>query len=182
MDDWGNWRLNLYMKVFFDIPIYRVTRSKYESEQRSFIQREMLADGDRNVQEMHRRNPSHKKFMENHFWEIYGGCWRFNEIIGFIRLHFFFTQIRGEYWRVTAKRITRTRKKVFALFDHKVTLEKKVPARSTNRKIYSLIQKYLTRAQNERHLRKFYVDKSVFENVGPYIDWNALMKLNNLRI
>ncbi len=166
------------MKVFFDIPIYRVTRSKYESAQRSFIQREISADGDRNVQEMYRRNPAHKKSMERHFGEIYGRCWRFNEIVGFVRLHFFFTQIRGEYWRVTAKRITRTRKKVFAHFAHKVTDEIEVPAGSTNRKIYSLIQKYLTRAQSERHLKIFYFDKSVFENVGPYIDWNALMKLN----
>ena len=169
------------MKVFFDIPIYRVTRSRYESEQRSFIQREMSADGDPNVQEMYRRNPPQKKFMENHFWEVYGGCWRFNEIIGFIRLHFFFTQIRGEYWRVTAKKITKTRKKVFTYFGHNVTDEIEVPAGSTNRKIYTLIQKYLARAQRQRNLRKFYLDKSVFENVGPYVDWNTMIKSNTIR-
>jgi hypothetical protein len=169
------------MKFFFDIPIYRVARSKYESGQRSFVQREMSADGDSNVQERYRHDPTYKKFMERHFSENYGGCWRFNEIIGFIRLNFFSTQIRGEYWRVTAKRITRTRRKVFTYFGHNVTTEEEIPPRSTNRKIYSLIQKYLVRAQNERHLKKFYIDKSVFENVGPYIDWNALIKLNNLR-
>jgi len=119
--------------------------------------------------------------MKNHYWETFGGCWRFNEIIGFIRLHFFFTQIRGEYWRVTAKRITKTRKKMFAHLAHKVTDEIEVPARSTNKKIYGLIQKYLVRAQNECHLKEFFFDKSVLENIGPHIDWNALMKLNNLR-
>ena len=173
--------MNFLMKIFFDVPIYRLAKGKYESDQRAFIQREMSADGDCNVQEMYRRNPAQKKDMENHFWEVYGGCWRFNEIIGFVRLHFFFTQIRGEYWRVTAKRIIKTRKKVFAYFAHKVTDEIEVPAESTNKMIYSLIQKYLTRAQRQRNLKNFYIDKSVFENVGPYIDWNALMKSNNMR-
>jgi hypothetical protein len=167
------------MKIFFDIPIYRLPQRKYESEQRSFIQREISAGGD-HVQEMYRQNPEQKEFMENHLGEIYGGCWRFNEIIGFIRLYFFFTQIRGEYWRVTAKRITRTRKKVFALFDHKVTYEEEIPTKSTNKEIFALIRRHLARAQSERHLKKFYIDESVFENVGPYIDWNALMNPSNL--
>jgi len=73
LDVWSFWRLNFQMKVFFDIPIYRVTRGKYESEQRSFIQREMSADGDRNVQEMYRRNPAHKKFYEK---PLLGNIWR----------------------------------------------------------------------------------------------------------
>gem|GEM_PF-946308 len=178
MDDQGSYHLNFQMKIFFDVPVYRLTRNKYESEQRAFIQREMLADGDRNVQEMYRRDPAQKKFMENHFTRVYGGCWQFNEIIGFIRLYFFFSQIRGQYWRVRAKRITRTRKKLFDFFDHKVTFEEEVPEGSTNHQIYSLIQKYLARAQNEPRVKRFYVDISVLENVGPYIDWNTLMKKN----
>lgn len=161
------------MKIFFDIPVYRITQEKYESEQDSFIQHE-LSDTDDVVQEMYRRNPEQKTQMKNHFWELYGGCWRFNEIIGFIRLHFFFTQIRGEYWRVTSKRIVRTRKKLFAFFDPKVTYEEEIPAGSTNAEIFELVKKYLVRAQNERNLKKFFIDTSVFENIGPFVDWNGL--------
>jgi hypothetical protein len=161
------------MKIFFDIPVYRLTAEIYESEQNSFIQHE-LSEGGAIVQEMYRREPEQKSRMEQHLWEIFGGCWRFNEIVGFIRLHFFFTQIRGEYWRVTAKKIVRTRKKCFAFFDPKVTHEEEIPQGSTNAEIFELIQKYLARAQNERNLKKFFIDSSVFENIGPFVDWNGL--------
>lgn len=164
------------MKVFFDIPVYRLAQGEYEAEQKAFIQQQ-ISEGGAAFEEVCRRDQKQIKFWETHFLEIYGGGWRFNEIIGFIRLHFFFTQIRGEYWRVTAKKITRTRKKLFAFFDPKVTFEEEVPTGSTNAKIFALIQKYLARAQSERHLKKFYIDKSVFENVGPHIDWNGMMKL-----
>ena len=163
------------MKVFFDIPVYRRTQEEYEAEQKAFIQQQM-SEGGEAFEKMCRCDPKQIKFWKNHFWEIYGGCWRFNEIIGFIRLHFFFTQIRGEYWRVTAKKILRTRKKHFAFFDPKVTFEEEIPARSTNAEIFALIQKYLARAQNERHLKRFHIDKSVFENIGRHIDWNGMMK------
>lgn len=119
--------------------------------------------------------------MEQHFLEIYGGHWRFNEIIGFIRLYFFFTQIRGEYWRVTAKKIMRTRKKLFTYSSHNVTIEEEIPAISTNAEIYALIQKYLVRAQNQNNLKKFHIDKSVFENIGPHVDWNGLRKSNGVK-
>lgn len=168
------------MKVFFDIPIYRLTKEKYESEQNLFIRREMSKGGEI-VREMYRREPKQKKQMEQHLWKTYGGYWRFNEIIGFIRLHFFFTQIRGEYWRVTAKKIVRTRKKVFAFHDHKVTSEEEIPAESTNAEIFAHIQKYLVRAQNEHNLKQFYIDKSVFENVGQYVDWNGLQQINGVK-
>ena len=161
------------MKIFFDIPVYRLTAEKYESEQKTFIHHEM-SEGGEIVQEMYRREPEHKTRMEQHLWETYGGCWRFNEIVGFIRLHFFFTQIRGEYWRISAKKVVRTRKKLFAFFDPKVTYEEEIPAGSTNAEVFELIKKYLVRAQNERNLKKFFVDTSVFENIGPFIDWNGL--------
>jgi len=169
----GKWRLNSLMKTFFDIPVYRIPQEKYESEQNSFIQHEM-SEGGEIVQEMYRREPEQKTRMEQHLWKTYGGCWRFNEIIGFIRLHFFFTQIRGEYWRVTAKKIVRTRKKCFAFLDLKVTYEEEIPPGSTNAEVFALIQKYLARAQNERYVRKFFIDTSVFENIGPFVDWNGL--------
>jgi hypothetical protein len=40
------------------------------------------------------------RFLD-HLEMRYGGPWNFNEIIGFIRLHFLGSQIRGEYFAVT---------------------------------------------------------------------------------
>ena len=40
----------------------------------------------------------------------FGGAWKYNEIIGYIRLHFLGNQIRGEYWGVKAMCQVRTRR------------------------------------------------------------------------
>jgi hypothetical protein len=162
------------MKIIFDIPVYRLTKEKYESEQNLFIQREM-SEGGENVQKMYHRHPDVKRQDENRLWESYGGSWLFNEIIGFIRLFFLSEQIRGEYIHVEAKKIVRTRKKVFGPLGYEVTSPERVSAGSSNREIFNLILKYLKRAQNEKELKSRCVDTSVFKNIGPHTDWNALL-------
>jgi hypothetical protein len=162
-------------EIWFDVPVYRLTKEEYELEQKSFVRREISKHG-YNAQEMYRRDPKEKEQMEKHLREVCGGCWLFNEIIGFIRLYFLSTQIRGEYWGVDAQRITRTRRKVFRFFELKVTFEEEIPAESTNEEIFNLILKYLERAQNECSLKDRYVDKSVFEYIGRHVDWNGLLQ------
>ncbi len=176
LDVWGKWHLNFSMKIFFDVPVYRLTKGKYESDQRAFIQREMSADGNRNVQEMYRRHPDVKRQAENHLWESYGGSWLFNEIIGFIRLFFLSDQIRGEYFHLQAKKIVRTRRKVFGPLGVEITAPRKTPQNSSNQEIFYHIRNFLSRAQNESELKKHYIDTSVLEYIGPHMDWNALLE------
>jgi hypothetical protein len=164
------------MKIFFDVPVYRLTKEKYESEQRAFIQREMSADGNRNVQEMYRRHPDVKRTTENHLWESYGGSWLFNEIIGFIRLFLLSDQIRGEYFHVKAKKVVRTSRKIFGPLGIEITAPRRIPQKSSNQKIFSHIRNFLSRAQNESELKKYYIDTSVLEYIGPHMNWNALLE------
>ena len=158
--------------TFFDIPVYRLSCAKYEAEREASIPKE--------VDDMEEA-PEAWKRLRAHYREKYGGSWQFNEIIGFIRLHVLGTQIRGEWWRVTSKRVTRTRTKHFEFRDWKITDEEDIPQRSTNAEIYALIIKYLKRAQNEKHIKRFHLDTSIFERIGPHVDWNALLKKPNER-
>jgi len=91
-------------KVFFDVPVYRLSKEEYESQQKDFIQKELKQCGGKYAEEAYRRYPELKSKTESDLWENYGGCWLFNEIIGFIRLYFFFSEIRGEYWHTSAKK------------------------------------------------------------------------------
>jgi hypothetical protein len=163
----------LYGEVFFDIPVYRIRKEKYELEQEQYIQK-VFREAGPYATEMYQANSDTAKLMRDHLWMLYGGAWPFNEIIGFIRLYFFFTQIRGEYWQIDCKRITRTRKKIFVFHSHNVTYEEEIPPESSSKKIFQLIQKYLERAQKE--LGQRYVDASVFERIGQHIDWKGLHK------
>ena len=76
-------------KIFFDVPVYRLPKAKYEAQQDAYVQKIILV-GDRYVQENYRAHPEQKEYMERHLRGSYGGCWLFNEIIGFIRLYFYF--------------------------------------------------------------------------------------------
>jgi len=97
---------------FFDVPVYRLGEDNYYSELNDYIQNRMYPSGyARENEEFFIRNPDQKTQHENHIRETYGGAWNYNEIVGFIRLHFVGSQIRGEYWGVNAKRICRTRRK-----------------------------------------------------------------------
>ncbi len=121
---------------------------------------------------MYLRSPDIAERMKSHLWLTYGGPWLFNEIIGFIRLYFFFTQIRGEYWRIDAKKIVRSRKKVFLFREWKVTYEEEIPPGSSSEDIFELLMNYLARAQAD--LKNRYVDTSIFTRIGQYVDWKSL--------
>jgi hypothetical protein len=160
---------------FFDVPVYRLPRKEYDAKREAWIQKEM-DEQPAHVREWYAQDAKEAGRVRSHLRQHYGGTWDFNEIIGFIRLHFLGTQIRGEWWRVTADRVTRSRTKRFEFRDWKVTYEEEISAGSCNTELYALILKYLARAQKEGHIKRFYVDTSIFERIGPYVDWNALLK------
>ena len=161
-------------KILYDVPVYRLPKEQYESQQEDFIQKNLNCG--KHVEEMHRLFPDVKAKDENHLWKIYGGGWLFNEICGFFRLFFFSTQIRGEYWPIIAKRITRSRRKIFSPLGYEVTHPETIPQGSSNQEIFNLILKFLARAKCERELEKRHVYTSLLENIGPHVDWNALLE------
>lgn len=169
-------RFGLKEKIFFDVPVYRLTKEEYESRQKDFIQKEQKKWGGKNLEEFYRLNPEYRARDESHLWNIYGGDWLFNEIVGFIRLFFCSTQIRGHYYGTNAKRIRRTRRKVFKPIGHEVTFPETIRQGNSNQEIFSLILKFLSRAQSEKELKNRYIYTSILENVGPHIDWNALLQ------
>jgi hypothetical protein len=195
MDDRDEWRLNFKMKikrkecdnlkstalvglekVFFDVPVYRLSKEEYESQQKDFIQKELKQCGGKYAEEAYRRYPELKSKTESDLWENYGGCWLFNEIIGFIRLYFFFSEIRGEYWHTSAQKIVRTRRKVFYPKGNDFGFGECIPHGSSNVEIYKHIGMFLDRVQMGKEFKRRYVDKSVLENIGKHINWNKLIE------
>jgi hypothetical protein len=104
----------------------------------------------------------------------YGGCWLYNEIIGYIRLHFLGSQVRGEYFGVNKKRIVRTRTKTFEYLSWKLAPEINIPHPYTNEGIYRAILEYLTACRKELPGR--HVETERFEVVGSHIDWRSILE------
>ena len=164
------------MKYFFDIPVYRLPQSKYEAEQTAYITKMMSQEG----QNAFAHTPDRATIWRDHFFKRYGGAWQFNEAVGFIRLYFNGTQILGEWWSVDAKHLRRTRTKVFHRLHWKIADEMEIPTTSTSNEIYRLILSYIKRAHGQKALERFFVDTSVFERIGPHVDWKrAFQALNS---
>jgi len=154
---------NLY---FHDLPVSRLTSEAYYVEQdkkiAAFIATEMIPQ--RHVKTLTRD-------LQQHANEKYGP-WEFNEIIGYIRLHFLGSQIRGEYYGVEKRRYVRSRQKTMLYHTRKLAPERHLRPHATNQEIFQVILQYVEDCRRE--LPRRYVDDENLRRVGPFIDWNAL--------
>jgi hypothetical protein len=155
---------------FFDVPVYRLTEERYYKERDEYINSYMYSDA--MDLDFYKRNPDQETLRKDHMQHAYGGCWIYNEIIGYIRLHFLGSQIRGEYFGVKAKRIVRSRRRTMEWQAWKLAPEVGVPLGASNAKIYELIQQYLKDCQRE--LRGRHIDTEILDTIAPHLDWRRI--------
>lgn len=163
-------------QYFFDIPVYRLTEEKYAHEMDHFVDRSIFPPADPIspfLRERELSNSSEYDSLRNRLRRKYGG-WAFNEIIGFIRLFFLGSQIRGEYFGLDTKKICRTRTKVFTLKSLKLAPEIEITDLTTNTGILSSVLAYLVDCRKELNGR--YVDSRFLEQLGPHIDWLSFIR------
>jgi hypothetical protein len=176
-----SWYKNLFARgtlmiamSFFDVPVYRLSQTAYDRECKAYIYNAVYPRCLRNsaaIPKQAKISAHQKQFLHRHFEEIYG-CWLFNEIIGYLRLHFVGTQVRGEYFEVNKKRIVRTRTRVFRWQTWKLATEEDIPWPPTNKGIYRAVSKYLRRCKIE--LPRRFIDTEVFDLLAKHINWRKL--------
>ena len=155
----------------FDVPVYRLKEDVYNRQMKEHIEDNFNSD-DRFVRDMYERDPDIKARMEDHLFRSYGGMWKYNEIIGYIRLHFLGSQVRGEYYTVRRKSIVRTRRKQLEYHTWKLAPEREIPPSSASKEIYSIVLEYV--AECRKILKRRYIDSSGLERIGSFVDWRAL--------
>lgn len=163
------------MKYFFDVPIYRISESQYYRERDAYIEGELFPKDSPYVDVLRaadKADPSRNVAISDHFRRSYGGCWQFNEIIGYIRLHFLGSQVRGEYYGVNKKRIVRTRTKTLEYRTWKLAPEVEVPQPITREGVLAAVREYLEDCKKE--LPKRYIDTEQFDVIAKHVDWRAL--------
>ncbi len=164
-------------RYFFDVPVYRLPEERYYRERDKSIESAIYPEGSPSNEAMRAKeaaDPNHNIAFRDHLQRTYGGCWRFNEIIGYIRLHFLGSQVRGEYYGVRKQRVVRTRTKTLEYQTWKLVPEIDVPYPYTNDEIFETVREYLKACRRELPCR--YVDTELFELVGKNIDWCSLYK------
>lgn len=98
---------------FYVLPVYRLSEEKYEEQLNTHIKNHPLFSEER--ESFYQRNPDIKTRDLEDVKKEYGGAWRYNEIIGYIRLYFDGSQILGWYHVNDVKRHVKTRKNNFAI-------------------------------------------------------------------
>ena len=160
---------------FFDVPVYQIEEKKYYSERDRWVDQILFPPNDpyssvRREKEL--QDPRSLVGSRDHLERSFGGCWRYNEIIGYIRLHFLGSQIRGEYYGVQKRRIVRTRRKILEYQAWKLAPEIDIPPKSKSSEILNLIVEYINDCRNE--LKGRFVDSRILDAIGPYVDWRGI--------
>ena len=102
--------------LFKDLSVYRLTKNAYYQGLEKFVGDSVFRSGtpeEAARRDRDRQDPSSNVWFREHLETSYGGCWNYNEIIGYIQPHFLGSQVRGMYHAVNKQRIVRTRTKQF---------------------------------------------------------------------
>lgn len=162
-------------KYIYDVPVYRLSRERYYKDRDEYIRKHMYTGNPNHrkmMKDFYKKHPTRKLEAEDRLQKSYGGAWEYNEIIGYIRLHFLGTQIRGEYWGVNSKRVVRTRKKTFEYKTWNFAPEIDLHREPDSLSIFSKIIEYLEKCQKE--LKGRYLDTDNLKAIGPYVEWKTL--------
>lgn len=165
------------INYFFDLPVYRLTADAYYSARSHYIDKVLFRPGSPDepcLREQDRNNPRDKDWFRDYLGKTYGGCWEFNEIIGYIRLHFLGSQVRGEYFSVNKKRIVRTRTKRLEFMTWKLAPEVEIEPPYGTVEILDAIYQYINDCRREVPAR--YIDTSKFDTIAPFVDWESLFR------
>lgn len=149
---------------FYDLPVYRLDNEGYNAEYARYIEsaRRKLA------------GPASAELLSDELLgRGFGGSWLFNEIIGYIRLHFRGTQILGEYYSVSRRRIVRSRSKIIDLQSWKLAPEVDISSPYRTPQVLAAINAYIAACRREVPHR--FIDASLFDVISPHVDWEALL-------
>lgn len=164
-------------KYFYDLPVYRVAKDQYYKERAEYIENVIFPPAGKDtsaLRKLEAEKPGLNDFLRNYLENSYGGHWEFNEIIGYIKLHFLGTQVRGEYYASSKKRIVRTRSRTLEFQTWKLAPEVDIDLPLTNTTIRKAISDYIQDCRKE--IPRRFIDAALFEAVSPHVDWLSLLR------
>ena len=159
----------------FDIPVYRLPEELYSKQQEDYVKAIISGyDTDKLFANITEDNAKQKINDASYYFKEFGGGWRYNEIIGYIRIHKFGNQIRAEYWQTDAKRIVKTRKKQFIVKNRKLVPEVKIKNTSSNGDISKAIDECINRCKNK--LKARHIDLDDYNKTLKHVNWVDVIK------
>lgn len=160
---------------YFEIPIYRCDLGTHTKEMKA-------KEKEFTIEEYKDSAPISYQNMIDHFHRDIWYPWKYNEVIGWICLYIMGTQIRGDYYFTSAKRIGKgIRKKRFnyygKAFEHSLTRNL-----SSNEIYQEIINELEHLNKNNKSFKNRHIDLKSFKIIGEFVDWKLLVdKLNSFK-
>lgn len=161
-------------REFFEIAIYRVAEERFQRQfEAAWTKTKVGIDANYEGAAPQDR----LAYFKDYVWRDFGMPWRYNQVIGWIRLYVLGNQIRGELWRHQAKRYQRNiarrryecEGKAFELY---------VYPEDSNKAIAERLREELLSFQNELGNGRFVLDLQCFDSLAPSIDWHLLLGMS----
>ncbi len=156
---------------FFEIPIYRTSQERFNQECGSNLKRHL----EKLQLSAFACEPTPEILLpaQQRFWETYGGPWQYNQVIGWIRLYVLGSQIRGDLWKMTGKRLQRKSRnqinRVGKIFEIDFTPDE------SSEEIHAKIEAELKQVQNGCAKKKQVLDLQCFRTIATCVDWRKLV-------
>jgi len=155
-------------KVLFELPVYRLSEEMYYDKFNLEYEKRKTPNND----------PISEEKINQNIFKDYGGAWKYNEIIGYLELYAQKSDIRCAYYKVNAKRIVRTRKKQYEIYDdtiYKIDIFRKYTNEQLIVKIKELVDNCILQDEFENR----FVDRKLFDKMVDYVDWYKLIYDDN---
>lgn len=163
----------IWDRFFFEIPIYRISHEAFDQKYRLDLERYWNSFNQASGLSRSEVSEEFRMSTEQHFWEIYGGPWRFNQAVGWLRLFARGSQVRGELWMSAAKHLNRRALREFRLLGKVFELQC-WPEQESN-EIHSEITAELAKFGKEFRGGKLILDFECFDTMAAYVDWRRLL-------
>jgi hypothetical protein len=159
----------------FDIPIYRCTMEKFETEVNSKYDAriERIMDSDSKKRPL----PIEIKVrVMDSVYKKFGGPWEYSQIVGWLKLYADPSHIGGHLWWIDSKilRHDLVKKRFYQITPSNV-LSNHFYGTETSKEIYNILIADIKKLAKQNPLKGRFTEFSQFERVGPHIDWEKLM-------
>ena len=151
--------------ILFELPIYRVTKEKYNHELHKYVKKYKQFNPD----------PEIEIKLNVGLQKDFGGDWKYNEIIGYLEFYIIANDIRCAYYQGFNKIARKNGKRLFQIYDDTVT--KSIIKNSyTNEKIIESINWMIEHCKSQDMFKKRYINTKIFDNMIQFIDWKEYIK------
>lgn len=142
----------------FEIPVYRKTQAEF------------LEESQREKEKYTNHLDERTRKMEEKIWDsLPFPRWRYNDVIGWIRIYYHRGWVRADYYK-SALRVSRTLKRKIFVCEYKL-----FSGDTELCDTFSEITYQIERIRNSERFKKYYIDTEIFKIVWPQINWEGIL-------